>query len=60
MQTQPQSHIEDERDPAVHILEQETGDFKALIDEIWCRFTERVIEMQRRSSGFQIDPSVNQ
>jgi hypothetical protein len=54
------SHTEDERSPAALILEQETADFNALIDEIWRRFTVRAWEMQRSSNEFRIDSLLNQ
>jgi hypothetical protein len=54
MQTQ-QQHIEDERDAAVPIFERETAAIKALIDEIWLRFTVRAMQIRHSSSGFQID-----
>jgi hypothetical protein len=52
-------HIGDEQNPVVHIREQETENFRALIHKIWRRFTEGPIEMQRSRSGFQIDASTN-
>jgi hypothetical protein len=59
MQTQ-QSHIGNDRDPAVPILEQETADFNALIDEIWRRITVRAREIRRSDNEFLIDFSTNQ
>jgi hypothetical protein len=53
------SHIGDEQNPAIHIPEQETGNFKALFHDIYPRFTEGFIEMWRSRSGFQIDASTN-
>jgi hypothetical protein len=46
----PHSYIVDERNLVVPILEKETADIKAMIDEIWRRFTVRAREMQRSSS----------
>jgi len=40
---------------AVHIRELETENFETLILEIWRRFTERHIEMERNRSGYEID-----
>jgi hypothetical protein len=54
-----QSDNGDEQNSSVHIREQETENFKALIHEIWRRFTEEPIEMRRGRSGFQIDDSTN-
>jgi hypothetical protein len=58
MQTQ-QLDNGDEQNLAVHIREQETENFKALIQEIWCRFTAEHIEMRRSRGGFQIDDLTN-
>jgi hypothetical protein len=58
MQAQ-QLHIGDEQSPVVQVREEESGNFKALIDEIWLRFTERAIEMRRSRSGIRIDASTN-
>jgi hypothetical protein len=54
MQTQ-QSQIGNERDSAIPILDQETADFNALIDEIWRRFTVRAGEIRRSENAFLID-----
>jgi hypothetical protein len=59
MQTQ-QPHVGDERNPTEPILEQQTAFIKALIDEIWLRFSVRAREMRRSSSGFLDDLSMNQ
>jgi hypothetical protein len=48
-----------EQNSAVHIREQETEKFNALIHEIWRRFTEEPIKMRHSRSGFQIDDSTN-
>jgi hypothetical protein len=58
MQTQ-RSDKGDAQNSAVSIREQETENFKALIHEIWHRFTEQHIEMRRSRSGYQIDASTN-
>jgi hypothetical protein len=44
---------------AISNREQEPENFKALIHEIWHRFTELHIEMRRSRSGYQIDASTN-
>jgi hypothetical protein len=49
----------DAQNSAVSVREQETENFKALIHEIWHRFTEQHIEMRRSGSGYQIDASTN-
>ena len=49
----------DIQDSAVSIREQEAESFKALIHEIWHRFTEQHIEMRRSRSGYPIDASTN-
>ena len=49
----------DDRNSAVHIREQKTENFNALIHEIWRRFTQEPIKMRRSRSGFQIDDSTN-
>jgi hypothetical protein len=54
-----QSDNGDDQKSAVHIREQETESFNALIHEIWRRFTEEPIKMRRSRSGFQIDDSTN-
>jgi len=57
-----QLQLPDKRDaqnPAVSIREQEPENFKALIHEIWHRFTEQHIEMRRSRSGYPIDASTN-
>jgi hypothetical protein len=54
-----QVHIGDGQNPVVHIREQETPNFKALIDEIWRHFTEGAIDMRRRIDAFQIDASTD-
>jgi hypothetical protein len=58
MQTQ-RSDKGDAQNSAVSIRKQETENFKALIHEIWHRFTEQHIEMRRSRSGYQIDASTN-
>ena len=44
---------------AVHIGELETENFETLIREIWRRFTEQHIEMERNRSGYEIDGWTN-
>ena len=44
---------------AVHIGELETENFETLIHEIWRRFTEQHIEMERNRSGYEIDGWTN-
>ena len=49
----------DDQNTAVHIREQESENLKALIHELWRRFTEEPIEMRRSRSGFQKDASAS-
>jgi hypothetical protein len=49
----------DEQRAVVHIREEETENFKALIHKIWRRFRQWPIKMRRSRSGFQIDASAN-
>jgi hypothetical protein len=54
-----QLQLPDKREAQNSIREQEPENFKALIHEIWHRFTEQHIEMERSRSGYQIDASTN-
>jgi hypothetical protein len=54
-----QLHVGDGQNPVVHIREQETPNFKVLIDEIWRCFTKGAIDMRRGNGAFQIDASTD-
>ncbi|MGA7109467.1 MAG: hypothetical protein WBV28_05355 [Terracidiphilus sp.] len=47
------------QNPAVSIRGQEPERFKALIQEIWHRFTEQHIQMQQSRRGYSIDAETN-
>ncbi len=58
MQTQL-SESGDVQNTVIHIREQETENYNALVQEIWRRFANEPIEMRRSRIGSQLNATTN-